>query len=88
MEAIFGKGGVKAGFTLGRPRELVVAAARRLIEKGAEAIIAGCTEIPLVLKDEDISVPLIDPMLAAAEAAIVKAGYRLRKSTMTGRKSS
>jgi aspartate racemase len=79
MEAVFGKRGVKAGFTEGRPKELVLAIARRLIKRGAEAIIAGCTEIPLVLRDEDIPVPLIEPMRAAAEAAIVKAGYRLKK---------
>ena len=78
MEAVFGKDGVKAGFTEGRPRKLVQDAARRLIKRGAEAIIAGCTEIPLVLKDEDIPVPLIEPMRAAAQASILKAGARLR----------
>ena len=26
---------------------------------GAEIIIAGCTEIPLVIKDNDINIPLI-----------------------------
>jgi aspartate racemase len=80
MEAVFGKRGIKAGFTKGRPRELVLEIACRLIKRGAEAIIAGCTEIPLVLSDDDISVPLIDPMRAAARAAIVKAGYRLKKA--------
>ena len=30
-----------------------------LIERGAEAVIAGCTEIPLVLEDGDLTVPLI-----------------------------
>jgi aspartate racemase len=81
MEAVFGKRGVKAGFTEGRPKKLVLDVARRLIKRGAEAIIAGCTEIPLVLKDEDIPVPLIEPMQIAAQASIVKAGYGLKKST-------
>jgi aspartate racemase len=78
MEAVFGKDGVKAGFTEGRPRKLVLDSARRLIKRGAEAIIAGCTEIPLVLRDEDIPVPLIEPMRIAAQASIVKAGGKLR----------
>ena len=33
--------------------------ARGLVEQGAEAIIAGCTEIPLVLSDSQLTVPLI-----------------------------
>ncbi len=78
MEAIFGKKGVKAGFTSGRPRELVLQAARGLVERGAEAVVAGCTEIPLVLRDEDLSVPLIEPLRIAAEACIVRAGYKVK----------
>ena len=78
MEAVFGKRGVKAGFTKGRPRRLVLDIARRLVRRGAGAIIAGCTEIPLVLVDEDITVPLIEPMRAAARASILKAGHRLK----------
>ncbi len=75
-EAVFGPEGIKAGYTSGRPREAILSVARALIERGAEAIIAGCTEIPLVLSPEDISVPLIEPMKIAAEACIIKAGYR------------
>ena len=78
MQAIIGKGGVKAGFTEGRPGKLVLDIALLLIKRGSEAIIAGCTEIPLVLGEEDIRVPFIEPMRIAARAAIVKAGYRLK----------
>ena len=78
MDAIFGKHGVKAGFTRGKPRRLILGIARRLIKRGAEAIIAGCTEIPLVVRDEDISVPFIEPMRIAARAAIIKAGFKLK----------
>jgi aspartate racemase len=78
MEAIFGKKGVKAGFTSGRPREIIQGIAKTLIKRGAEAIIAGCTEVPLVLKEEDIEVPLIEPLQILAEASILKAGYELR----------
>lgn len=33
--------------------------ATALVARGAEALIAGCTEIPLVLKDDMLSVPLV-----------------------------
>lgn len=79
MDAIFGNSGIKAGFTTGRPRTTVVRIARRLIERGAEAVIAGCTEVPLVLKENDISVPLIEPMKIGALTCIKKAGYKLEK---------
>ena len=76
MDAIFGNSGIKAGFTAGRPRTTVVRIARRLIERGAEAVIAGCTEVPLVLKENDISVPLIEPMKIGALTCIKRAGYK------------
>ena len=79
MDAIFGNSGIKAGFTTGRPRTTVVRVARRLIERGAEAVIAGCTEVPLVLKENDISVPLIEPMKIGALTCIKRAGYKLEK---------
>jgi aspartate racemase len=51
----------------------------RLIQDGAELIIAGCTEIPLVLEKGDISVPFIDPAVILARRAIVAAGGKLAK---------
>lgn len=41
-----------------------------LADAGAECVIAGCTEIPLVLTQRDVGVPLIDPAEILAEAAI------------------
>lgn len=79
MEAILGDRGIKAGFASGRPRTTIVRAARRLIGRGAQAIIAGCTEVPLVLRESDLSVPLIEPMQIAARACIKKAGYKVKK---------
>lgn len=35
--------------------------AEELRKLGAEVLIAGCTEVPLVLDDEDVKLPLIDP---------------------------
>ena len=38
--------------------------------KGAQAIILGCTEIPLALNNEDSDIPLIDPTTVLARALI------------------
>ncbi|KQB37421.1 aspartate/glutamate racemase family protein [Flavobacterium aquidurense] len=44
--------------------------ANRLIKEGAEGIILGCTEIPLVIKPEDLAVPVFDTALIHSNAAI------------------
>jgi len=49
MEAIYGKMGIKAGFVNRHPRQALLKAAKKLVKKGAQAIVMGCTEIPLVL---------------------------------------
>ena len=43
---------------------------QRLIDGGAEGIILGCTEIPLLLKPEDIPVPSFDTVQLHAKAAV------------------
>jgi len=78
MAAICGKKGIKAGFTAGRPREIILEVARALVRRGAGAVMAGCTEVPLVLRASDLPVPLIEPMTIGARAAIKLAGARLR----------
>lgn len=80
MTAIFGPKGIKAGFTSGTPKKIIQDVAARLISRGAEAVVAGCTEVPLVLKDRDLPVPLIDPLRIAAQACILRAGYQLRNA--------
>jgi aspartate racemase len=52
----------------------LAAAADDLISQGAQGIIAGCTEIPLALKQEHLSVPYFDALTILARAAIRKAG--------------
>lgn len=42
----------------------------RLTDRGAEAVIMGCTEIGLLLKEGDSAVPLIDTALEHAKAAV------------------
>lgn len=73
MEAIYGKNGIKAGNRGDYPRRLLVEAARSLMARGADAIVAGCTEVPLALTQDCIEVPLIDPMVLLAKALIAEA---------------
>ncbi|MEH7085482.1 aspartate/glutamate racemase family protein [Neobacillus drentensis] len=42
----------------------------RLYKQGAEGIILGCTEIPLLVKQEDTFVPLFDSTLLHAKSAV------------------
>lgn len=73
MEAIYGKAGIKAGYTNLENKRKVTKAAEGLMNRGAQGIIAGCTEIPLVLKEDDIPVPFFDTLLILAKAAIREA---------------
>jgi aspartate racemase len=51
----------------------VVRIMNRLVEQGAEGIILGCTELGLLLKSEDIPVPLFDTTRLHALAAVEQA---------------
>lgn len=61
---------IKSGDLGPASREAMAALAHRLIGKGAQVIIAGCTEVPLVLSTEDLAVPLIDATDALARACV------------------
>jgi aspartate racemase len=55
----------------------LVTAAQSLIARrpdGAQAIVAGCTEIPLALSSENVPVPYFDSITILARAAIINAG--------------
>jgi len=43
---------------------------RELHSRGAEGIILGCTEIPLLVKQEDIDLPLFDTLVYHSCAAL------------------
>lgn len=70
MKAIYGEKGIKRGNTRGEPLQLLVEAAGELMEKGADVLIMGCTEIGLVLRPRHIPKPLIDPMEVMARAVV------------------
>ncbi len=42
----------------------------QLIAKGAEGVISGCTEIPLLIQPEDCSIPVFDTTMLHAKAAV------------------
>ena len=54
----------------------LAAVAETLISSGAQGIIAGCTEIPLALRQKHLSVPYFDSLTILAYAAIIEAGLR------------
>jgi aspartate racemase len=58
------------GIILPSSREAYKRIMETLVNRGAEAIILGCTEITLLLKQEDSSVPLFDTTLIHAQAAV------------------
>lgn len=41
-----------------------------LAERGAEGVILGCTEIPLLVRQEDVRIPVFDTTRIHAEAAV------------------
>jgi aspartate racemase len=51
--------GIKAGDKSSESRHAMVALAKALENRGAEVVIAACTEIPLLLSRSDLTVPLI-----------------------------
>jgi aspartate racemase len=52
---------IKGGDTGREVRREMKALADRLVAAGAETVIAGCTEVPMVLGQEDLRCDLIDP---------------------------
>ena len=67
---------VKAGETGRETTHLLAEAATSLLEHGAEALVAGCTELPLIFRDGDAAVPVIDPTRVLAEAVVRRAMTR------------
>jgi aspartate racemase len=43
---------------------------QKLMEQGAEGIILGCTEIPLLIKQQDVNIPIFDTASIHARAAV------------------
>lgn len=72
MSSIYGGTGVKAGFTSGQCSEDLTAGIEHMLEMGAQAVILGCTELPLIeLSAETLgAVPLVDPTNVLAASCV------------------
>jgi aspartate racemase len=68
---------IKAGDTGPAVRAALAAEAARLAAAGADAVIAACTEIPLVLVAADVSVAFIDATAALVAATLAAANQGL-----------
>src|SRR5262249_23154729 len=44
-----------------------------LAQQGCDAVVMGCTEIPLILEPQDVEVPLLDSTRLLANAALEEA---------------
>ena len=64
---------IKAGYQGERVARDMAALAEALVNRGADAVIAGCTEIPLVLQQSALEVPLISSTDVLAEATVALA---------------
>ncbi len=62
-----------AGRVLDTSREAYRGVIARLVERGADVVILGCTEIMLLVGADDSAVPLYDTTTIHAEAAIERA---------------
>jgi aspartate racemase len=64
---------IKRGEVGAEVRAAVAAIAQGLIDAGAQVLIAGCTEVPLALRPDEVSAPLINSTQVLARAAIERA---------------
>ena len=67
MELIYG---IKAGKRGDVQHIAMIALAQRLVARGAQVLVAGCTEVPLLMSATDIPVPFIDSTAALARAVV------------------
>jgi len=51
-------------------KEKFIKIINNLVKNGAEGIILGCTEIPLLVKQEDVEIPLFDTTTIHAKSAV------------------
>jgi len=54
-------------------REYFQSVAANLTKSGCDGVVMGCTEIPLILRQEDVEVPLLDSTRLLAKAALEEA---------------
>jgi aspartate racemase len=50
-----------------------IAIAQRLVDRGADCLILGCTEVGMLLDQSKVSVPVFDTTLVHCDAALAMA---------------
>ena len=84
MNSIYGAKGVKAGFTEGECVKDLLLALTSLVLRGAEVIILGCTELPLLLQQNEAfpvagkTIVVLDPTEILARKCIQLCGNRAK----------
>ncbi|WP_164218465.1 amino acid racemase [Virgibacillus sp. YIM 98842] len=70
MAIIYGKDGIKAGNVSEQVSDRIKKITDRLKKEKAEAVIAGCTELGLVMNEEKVQMPVIDPITILAKKVV------------------
>lgn len=70
MDIIFGTRGVKAGFVDQVNKNRYAKVLSSLQAQGAACVIAGCTELPLIVDRAEIAVVIVDPTEVLAQRAV------------------
>ncbi len=58
------------GFINPATKKNYISIAAELVEDGAECIILGCTEIPMLINQDDFSIPIFDTTKIHSQAII------------------
>ena len=72
---------VVADLKAGRPVDIETfrAVAGRLVERGAQVIVLGCTELPIAFQGIALNLPCYDPTEILAEQAVLFAGKKISR---------
>ncbi|MBA3682684.1 MAG: aspartate/glutamate racemase family protein [Bacteroidetes bacterium] len=58
------------GLIIEESKQRYISIINKLKDQGAEGVILGCTEIPLLIKQDDVSIPIFDTALIHSKAAV------------------
>ena len=70
--------GIKADNEQYFDTEPIKAALRAMQQRGADAFVLGCTELPIAFDDFELDFPTVDPTRVLAKNAVLAAGYELK----------
>lgn len=80
MDIIYGKSGIKAGYEGSEIINQLNKVVNSLKQNGAEAVIAGCTELGMVMTNDNTNLPVIDPITLLANEIIEIAGLNVKQN--------